>query len=196
MRASRLLAAWFVGALASCSLITSFDGLGSGGAGGATMSTSVASTTTSTATSGGAMTGGGDGSGGVAGGSTTGSGGSGGSGGGTDAGTGGQDACPPGSFHCGTGPNHATNHNTLYSCNASHQEILVEHCAHGCVVRVGADDMCGCQAGGFYCGGDDLVGDKNTLYTCKTTGGISGTVKQHCPNTCIVAPPGSDDHCN
>ena len=65
----------------------------------------------------------------------------------------------------------------------------------GTAVDAGAPpDLAGpdCVPGGFYCGGDKLDGDPQTLYKCQPNG--SGTVAKSCPNGCQVNP-GTDDAC-
>ena len=49
-----------------------------------------------------------------------------------------------------------------------------------------------CSAGGTYCGGDKVTGDKDTLYTC-TSNGTASEVKA-CAHGCAVRP-GEDDVC-
>lgn len=53
----------------------------------------------------------------------------------------------------------------------------------------------GCHAAGWYCGGDDIPGDPNTLYFCNAPGGhIVKT--QPCDTTCVVAASGINDYCD
>jgi hypothetical protein len=157
------------GLLASCSLATTWDGLTSIDAG-----------------AGGSLGGGGSqGSGGSAGAGTDGD---------TDAQT--DVVHPPGctakSHYCG-GNKLEGDAGTLYTCNADGTGSLLEACAHGClVVGTGQDDICKCQAGGYYCGGDHILGDPSTLYTCKADG--SGTLLKHCANGCMTNV-GKDDSC-
>jgi hypothetical protein len=49
-----------------------------------------------------------------------------------------------------------------------------------------------CVAGGFYCGGDKLVGDPDTLYQCNA-GGVP-LARGRCAHGCAVRP-GDDDTC-
>lgn len=49
-----------------------------------------------------------------------------------------------------------------------------------------------CTAGAFYCGGDKLAGDPQTVYVCAAG---AGTQPMTCANGCVVAAAGSDDHC-
>jgi hypothetical protein len=49
-----------------------------------------------------------------------------------------------------------------------------------------------CFAGGLYCGGDKVSGDKNTLFRCTGTG--APTVVRHCASGCVVHT-GTDDAC-
>ena len=69
-------------------------------------------------------------------------------------------------------------------------------CVFGCLVLDG-DDACRggggrCIDTGFYCGGDKLDGDPQTLYRCQDGIGVDGMV---CPDGCIVQAPGQDDEC-
>ena len=58
----------------------------------------------------------------------------------------------------------------------------LEACTLGCLVRPqGHDDACHCTPGGFYCGGDKVEGNPNTLYKCKSDG--TGSVVRHCTQT-------------
>jgi hypothetical protein len=59
--------------------------------------------------------------------------------------------------------------------------------AHG-TTNAGAD----CFVGGYYCGGDKISGDRNTLYRCTGTG--APAVIRHCASGCAVRP-GQDDAC-
>ena len=104
--------------------------------------------------------------------------------------------CVPGGFYCG-GDKLDGDPGTLYRCDAPAPPTLRGVCSAGCIVRPGLDDECRgaggtCTAGGFYCGGDKLDGDPQTLYKCQANG--SGTVAKSCPNGCQVNP-GTDDTC-
>lgn len=46
-----------------------------------------------------------------------------------------------------------------------------------------------CTAGAFYCGGDKLAGDPQTLYVCTAGAGTSPTV---CANGCLIRPAATD----
>lgn len=162
------------GLLAGCSLVTSWDGLGSGGA------------AAHDAGQGGA-------------GATVGAGGDTGQGGATsDAGN---DSAPDVNVpptcveehhYCGGHVIKGTS-TKLYVCNGGGSTTLLEACAHGCLVRpLPKDDFCRCFTGGFYCGGDHIEGDPSTLYKCNMDG--SGTLFQSCTKGCIVTP-GKDDSC-
>lgn len=105
-------------------------------------------------------------------------------------------SCVAGSYYCG-GDKIAGNPDTLYECNAGGVPLARGVCAFGCVIDPGDDDTCrggggACVEGGFYCGGDKLDGDPQTLYRCASG---AGTSPQECPNACVVAPPGMDDFC-
>ena len=104
------------------------------------------------------------------------------------------DACTAGSFYCG-GDKLAGDPQTLYQCNAGGVPLARGRCRTACTVRPGDDDACTdtvtCQDGGFYCGGDKLTGDPQSLYTC-TAG--AGTARKVCTDGCIVNPTG-DDKC-
>jgi hypothetical protein len=108
-----------------------------------------------------------------------------------------EDSCRPchqGGYYCGDDKiSPPADRNTLYRCNADGSGTAVATCPHGCVINAAADDACvPCQAGAFYCGGDNLIGDANTLYRCKSDG--TGAVYQKCSGACIVHP-GQDDSC-
>jgi hypothetical protein len=164
------------GLAASCSLVTSWDGLTSNDTG---------SSTSSTGSSGG----------------SDGSGGSGGSGGADPVDASASDAapdapavfeCTPGEHYCGGGAIKGST-KTLYLCNSDHSTSVLEACAHGCLALPAAkDDICRCLAGGFYCGGDHIEGDPTTLYKCNADG--SGTLVKHCTKGCVVMT-GKDDAC-
>ena len=50
-----------------------------------------------------------------------------------------------------------------------------------------------CVAGGQYCGGNRLTGDRSTLYRCN--GSAAPTVIARCTAGCQIMPAGSDDMC-
>ena len=50
-----------------------------------------------------------------------------------------------------------------------------------------------CGTSGLYCGGDSVVGDRNTLYACNNH---ALTVDMHCARGCRVEPAGVNDRCN
>ena len=104
--------------------------------------------------------------------------------------------CFAGGFYCG-GDKLDGDPGTLYRCDAPAAPTVRGVCAYGCILRPGLDDTCRggggvCTVGGFYCGGDKLDGDPQTLYKCDAGGG--GTVYRTCPNGCQVKP-GTDDGC-
>jgi hypothetical protein len=104
--------------------------------------------------------------------------------------------CVAGGFYCG-GDKLAGDPDTLYECNGGGVPLARGRCEAGCLVRPGADDTCRatggtCVDGGFYCGGDKLDGDPQTLYRCS---GGAGTAGVECADGCVVAPPGMDDFC-
>jgi hypothetical protein len=103
--------------------------------------------------------------------------------------------CTPGGHYCG-GDQLAGDPNTLYTCIEDSVPQARGVCTAGCQVQAADDDVCRadggrCVEGGFYCGGDKLVGDPATLYTCASGAGVNG---QLCPNGCLVRP-GKDDVC-
>jgi hypothetical protein len=101
-------------------------------------------------------------------------------------------SCVPGGYYCG-GDKVSGNSNTLYRCNSNGTATAVESCSRGCAVRPGRDDACRrCVVGGYYCGGDKLPGDPDTLYRCNQEG--LGDVEEHCSKGCVVHS-GSDDSC-
>jgi hypothetical protein len=105
-------------------------------------------------------------------------------------------ACVAGGFYCG-GDKLAGDSQTLYQCNGGGVPLARGRCMHGCVVLPTEDDVCSggpmrCVEGGFYCGGNELDGDPQTLYRC-TNG--AATAPERCADGCVIAPAGSDDHC-
>jgi hypothetical protein len=105
-------------------------------------------------------------------------------------------ACTAGGFYCG-GDKVAGDPDVLYECNGGGVPLARGRCAGGCAVEPADDDTCRaaggtCVDGGFYCGGDKLDGDPQTLYTCEGGVGIDGV---ECADGCVVAPAGQDDHC-
>jgi hypothetical protein len=106
-------------------------------------------------------------------------------------------SCVAGGLYCG-GDKVSGDASTLYKCNGgSAAPTVVAHCPAGCAVNSGSDDSCKpsggtCVAGGLYCGGDKLTGDKSTLYKCNGPG--APTVVKHCANGCAVLP-GQNDAC-
>jgi hypothetical protein len=104
--------------------------------------------------------------------------------------------CEAGGYYCG-GDKLAGAADTLYQCNGGGVPLARGRCAFGCLVRPTQDDTCQggggtCVEGGFYCGGDKLDGDPQSLYRC--SGGV-GVDRRICANGCVVAPPGEDDDC-
>ena len=105
-------------------------------------------------------------------------------------------ACVAGAYYCG-GDKLAGDPDTLYRCNGGGVPLARGRCVHGCLVRPTNDDACDggperCIEGGFYCGGDKLVGDPSTLYRCSNG---AGTAPKPCANGCVIAPPNNDDYC-
>jgi hypothetical protein len=104
--------------------------------------------------------------------------------------------CVAGGLYCG-GDKLDGDPGTLYRCDAPAAPTVRGVCASGCILRPGLDDACRggggvCSVGGFYCGGDKLDGDPQTLYKCQAGG--TGTVSRTCPNGCQVNA-GTDDAC-
>ena len=52
---------------------------------------------------------------------------------------------------------------------------------------------CGSAVTGYYCGGDKVSGNANTLYLCESSKPAGG---QMCSNKCVVASSGNDDYCS
>ena len=104
------------------------------------------------------------------------------------------DACTAGSFYCG-GDKLAGDPQTLYQCNGGGVPLARGRCRVACTVRPGTDDACTdtatCQDGGFYCGGDKVAGDPQSLYTCAAG---AGTNRKVCTGGCIVNA-NADDKC-
>lgn len=104
--------------------------------------------------------------------------------------------CEAGAFYCG-GDKLAGDASTLYQCNGGGVPLARGKCLHGCTVTPTVDDACdagpdACKNGGFYCGGDKLAGDPQSLYRCSAGAGVDRMV---CADGCVIAPAGSDDHC-
>jgi hypothetical protein len=103
--------------------------------------------------------------------------------------------CVAGSFYCG-GDKLAGDPGVLYLCNAGGVPLARGRCALECVVNTGNDDACRgvggpCTEGGYYCGGNELDGDPQSLYQC--IGGV-GRNRSACANGCVIRP-GLDDAC-
>jgi len=106
-------------------------------------------------------------------------------------------ACVAASFYCG-GDKIAGSADTLYECNAGGVPLARGRCIHGCISDPGNDDYCdggpdACTQGGYYCGGDKVDGDPQTLYQCNAGAGV---VAMECTNGCAVRPSPNDDACN
>jgi hypothetical protein len=104
--------------------------------------------------------------------------------------------CEAGGFYCG-GDKLAGDPDTLYQCNGGGVPLARGRCAGGCLIRPTQDDACAsvggtCFEGGFYCGGDKLDGDPQSLYRC--AGGV-GVDRMTCANGCVIAAAGQDDYC-
>ncbi len=103
--------------------------------------------------------------------------------------------CETGGDYCG-GDELAGDEDTLYRCTDG-VPVARGRCVHGCTVRTGVDDGCGggpmtCVSGGFYCGGNELVGDPASLYRCEEGQAVD---RMMCPNGCAIAAPPNDDFC-
>jgi hypothetical protein len=104
--------------------------------------------------------------------------------------------CEPGGRYCG-GDMLAGDPQTVYTCNGGGVPIARGTCLDACVNTPNVDDECNaaggpCTLGGDYCGGDELAGDPQTLYTC---GNAGPTNPRPCPNRCVVRPSPMDDIC-
>jgi hypothetical protein len=104
--------------------------------------------------------------------------------------------CVAGSFYCG-GDKLAGDPGVLYQCNAGGVPLARGRCELECVVNTGNDDACRgvggpCTEGGYYCGGNELDGDPQSLYQC--VGGV-GRSRRECANGCEIRPAGQDDAC-
>jgi hypothetical protein len=104
--------------------------------------------------------------------------------------------CVAGTLYCG-GDKLAGDPMTLYQCNAGGVPLARGLCSAGCLVRPAKLDTCAaaggpCIEGGLYCGGDKLEGDPQTLYHCASG---AGTQPMECTDGCVVAAPGTNDHC-
>ena len=90
---------------------------------------------------------------------------------------------------------------TLYRCDRDGVPKARGRCLAGCIVNATSDDTCRahddglpgpCTQGGFYCGGDELDGDPQSLYRCD---GGAGVFERECADGCVVAASPNDDHC-
>jgi hypothetical protein len=104
-------------------------------------------------------------------------------------------SCTAAALYCG-GDMLAGDPQTLYQCNAGGVPLARGPCSYGCLVRPGKDDVCRggggtCRDGGFYCGGDKLDGDPQTLYVCMAG---AGTAPRQCTQGCIIRTS-DDDVC-
>ncbi|HWM86816.1 MAG TPA: hypothetical protein VNO33_13280 [Kofleriaceae bacterium] len=105
------------------------------------------------------------------------------------------EGCTDGEHYCG-GNTLPGDPDTVYACNAGGVPLARGVCTAGCIVRPDGSDVCAaddapCVDGGFYCGGDKLEGDPQTLYVCAAAG---PEVREVCPDGCLVRP-GVDDAC-
>lgn len=103
--------------------------------------------------------------------------------------------CVPDSFYCG-GDKLAGDPGVLYVCNGGGVPFARGRCALECVVNPDNDDACRgvggpCTEGGFYCGGNELDGDPQSLYQC--IGGVARN-RRACAAGCELRP-GRDDAC-
>lgn len=104
--------------------------------------------------------------------------------------------CQAGAYYCG-GDKLPGDPGVLYQCNGGGVPLARGRCANGCLVRPTQDDLCDagpatCIDGGFYCGGDKVLGDPQSLYTCSAG---AGTARMVCANGCVIEPSPNDDHC-
>jgi hypothetical protein len=104
---------------------------------------------------------------------------------------GGGGSCVVGGLYCG-GDKVSGDSDNLYECTSGGKK-LVRTCGHGCEVRSGKDDACGCTPDSFYCGGDVVDGGSSNLYRCGDDG-VSPIYVKHCNNGCAVHS-GDDDSC-
>lgn len=103
--------------------------------------------------------------------------------------------CTPDSFYCG-GDKIAGDPGVLYVCNGGGVPFARGRCQRECVVNPDNDDACRavggpCTENAFYCGGNELDGDPQSLYQC-----IAGVARNRrdCPNGCLLRP-GQNDAC-
>jgi hypothetical protein len=108
-------------------------------------------------------------------------------------------SCPLGNgLYCG-GNGITGDATKLYRCTDGALAV-VETCAAGCFAKpAGEADACvdttqTCRYGdGLYCGGNGILGNANTLYSC-ANGIVS--VTQVCAAGCLARPVGFNDGCN
>ncbi len=113
------------------------------------------------------------------------------------------EACEAGGLYCGE-HKVAGDPGVLYQCTANGAPRARGRCVYGCIERGTPDDFCDngpdtcpvggapCCEGGFYCGGDKVDGDPQSLYVCTSGAGANRMV---CPNGCVIGEPGHDDYC-
>jgi hypothetical protein len=113
------------------------------------------------------------------------------------------EACDAGAFYCGE-HKVAGDPGVLYQCTANGAPRARGRCVHGCIEQPTPNDFCDngpdtcpadgkpCCEGGFYCGGDKIDGDPQSLYVCMNGAGANRMV---CPNGCVIGEPGHDDYC-
>lgn len=106
--------------------------------------------------------------------------------------------CPNKGYYCGN-DKLSKDANNLYYCSAAGATpSLSNDCGFTCAIMPsGQDDKCtsGSCANvntGYYCGGDKISGDKNTLYLCESS---KPKGAKYCANGCVVAASGHDDYC-
>lgn len=105
-------------------------------------------------------------------------------------------ACVVGGMYCG-GPLVSGPGDTVFRCTGEGKGELVAKCANGCFAKNPPDGKDECRdptpcVAGFYCGGDKVNGDPNSLYEC--VNGV-GKFEKKCPNGCKVANAGQTDYC-
>jgi hypothetical protein len=104
--------------------------------------------------------------------------------------------CVADRYYCG-GNGVVGEPSTLYRCLADGGATAALPCEHGCARRGDGsgtvDDACICVVGSPYCGNDQIVGDKNTLYKCESD--YSGSLVTHCDAGCFVHA-GANDACH
>ncbi len=103
-------------------------------------------------------------------------------------------SCHAGGAYCGGDENgYTTDSAWLFVCNSAGNALTKTlECSHGCISHMNAKDVCSCFQGSPYCGGDQILGPTNVLYTCGAESVPQDPMT--CANGCMVNA-GANDAC-